>query len=81
MRAVEDYRRRTQQWESIQLKLDDANPDGKVMDEKRKTTLQWDNPYYQAELRRDRVSKAFIKDEENGTRLGNDSPRPKTGWV
>jgi hypothetical protein len=89
MRAVEDYRRRTQHWENVQLKLDDNSEktglqigEGLEKTTSRKSAIQWDSPFYQAHLRRTRISKAFNKDEEEGRRdVGLESPRPKTGWV
>ena len=115
LRAVEDYRRRTQRWESVQLKMDPTDMDNDDDDNnnnndterdavlaafaspekerkttlqwdgegrsERKTALQWDSPNYSSALRRSRISKAFMKDEEEGAGLGQESPRPKTGWV
>lgn len=108
LRAVEDYRRRTQRWESVQLKMDTTDMDnddtehdavlaaftgpekerktilqwdGDEGRSERKTALQWDSPNYSSALRRSRISKAFMKDEEEGAGLGQESPRPKTGWM
>ena len=62
LNAVEDYRRRTQQWGvTVQMKLEDEEKEleggGKG--------VQWNAPYYrdQVELRRGRIDKVFQREE------------------
>lgn len=56
IRAIEDYRRRTQLWGNL-------NPSG-AGGTPRKTLIRWDAPYYQADLRKQWIAKVFEVDEE-----------------
>jgi hypothetical protein len=76
LNAVEDYRRRTQVWESAQLKLEGA---GDVGTARRKTVLQWPNPFDQPAVMRGGTG----KDEGTPAPAGRESlSKPvKREWV
>ena len=64
-------------WESVQLELEGGDAG---LDEKRKTALEWESPYYKGEVRRGRASaRALAKDEEEGSKIVGEPP--KAGWM
>lgn len=84
LNAVDENRRHTQRWDSVQIKLEDKDAEHGM----RRRTIKWDSLQYQSELRGTRIKK--VTDDVKGGleegRKGNALPKLPAGgaqpsWV
>jgi len=78
--AVEDYRRRTQRRDSVQISMEDTDAEQALPP----STIKWDNVEYQSELRGTRIKKAIdgVSVRSEGERKGSAvSTKPPTADI